>query len=118
MCGLPRRRRVHSLHLFAFRQQRLRRGCAEHRDRSGDGGYGLHVDGYQQCANLAHDVECRDRQRTVSYAVTANATTSSRTGTITVGGQTFTVTQAAATSCSYLITPPAITWRPRAAPAA
>jgi uncharacterized protein (TIGR03437 family) len=33
---------------------------------------------------------------TVSYAVTANAGTSSRTGTITVGGQTFTVTQAAA----------------------
>ncbi len=33
---------------------------------------------------------------TVSYAVTANTGTSSRTGTITVGGQTFTVTQAAA----------------------
>ncbi|MGB7720566.1 MAG: BACON domain-containing carbohydrate-binding protein [Bryobacteraceae bacterium] len=42
---------------------------------------------------------------TVSYTVAANTSTSSRTGTITVGGQTFTVTQAGAAACSYLITP-------------
>jgi uncharacterized protein (TIGR03437 family) len=41
----------------------------------------------------------------VSYTVAANAGTTSRTGTITVGGQTFTVTQAAAPACSYSITP-------------
>jgi uncharacterized protein (TIGR03437 family) len=42
---------------------------------------------------------------TVSYTVAANTGTTSRTGTITVGGQTFTVTQAAAAACSYAITP-------------
>jgi hypothetical protein len=42
---------------------------------------------------------------TVSYTVAANTGTTSRTGTITVGGQTFTVTQAAAAACSYSITP-------------
>jgi uncharacterized protein (TIGR03437 family) len=42
---------------------------------------------------------------TVSYTVAANTSTASRTGTITVGGQTFTVTQAAAAACSYLIAP-------------
>jgi len=42
---------------------------------------------------------------TVNYTVTANTSTNSRTGAITVGGQTFTVTQAAAVACTYLITP-------------
>jgi hypothetical protein len=40
----------------------------------------------------------------VSYSVAANTTPSSRTGTITVGGQTFTIQQAAA-SCGYTINP-------------
>jgi uncharacterized protein (TIGR03437 family) len=42
---------------------------------------------------------------TVSYTVAANTGTTSRTGTITVGGQTFTVNQAAAAACSYSMTP-------------
>ena len=39
---------------------------------------------------------------TVAYTVDANATTSLRTGTITVGGQTFTLSQAGAT-CTYVL---------------
>ena len=39
---------------------------------------------------------------TVGYAAAANTTTSSRTGTLTIAGQTLTVTQAA---CSYTISP-------------
>jgi uncharacterized protein (TIGR03437 family) len=42
---------------------------------------------------------------TVSYTVQANTSTSSRIGHITAGGQTFTVTQAAAAACSYSISP-------------
>ena len=42
---------------------------------------------------------------TIYYSVAANTSTSSRTGTITVGGQIFTVNQAGATSCSYSISP-------------
>src|ERR1039458_9049401 len=43
---------------------------------------------------------------TVNYTVQANTSTSSRTGRITVNGQTFTVTQSgAAAGCSYLIAP-------------
>jgi len=40
----------------------------------------------------------------VSFSVASNPNTSSRTGTITIGGQTFTVTQAAST-CSFAISP-------------
>jgi hypothetical protein len=39
---------------------------------------------------------------TVNYAVAANTTTSSRNGTLTIGGQTLTVSQA---GCSYTISP-------------
>ena len=43
---------------------------------------------------------------TVSYSVAANTSTSSRTGTITAGGQTHIVTQSGATTtCSYSISP-------------
>ncbi|HYY57919.1 MAG TPA: BACON domain-containing carbohydrate-binding protein [Pyrinomonadaceae bacterium] len=42
----------------------------------------------------------------VSYSVAANTATTSRTGTITVAGKTFTVTQAAATpACTFTISP-------------
>ena len=41
---------------------------------------------------------------TVPYSVAANPTTSVRTGTLTIAGQTFTITQAAA-SCSYAVSP-------------
>ena len=41
---------------------------------------------------------------TVSYTVSAN-TGSLRTGTITIGGQTFTVTQNGSTTCAYTISP-------------
>jgi hypothetical protein len=40
----------------------------------------------------------------VNYSVAANTSTSSRTGTMTIAGQTFTVNQAG-TSCSYSISP-------------
>jgi hypothetical protein len=41
---------------------------------------------------------------TVSFSATANPNASQRQGTLTIGGQTFTVTQAAAT-CSYTLSP-------------
>jgi hypothetical protein len=41
---------------------------------------------------------------TVSYTVAANSSTASRTGTLTVAGQTVTVTQASA-ACSYTVSP-------------
>lgn len=42
---------------------------------------------------------------TVGYTVGANATASSRTGTITVAGSTFTITQDGTAPCSYGISP-------------
>ena len=42
---------------------------------------------------------------TVGYTVTANATTVSRTGTITVAGSTFTITQDGTAPCTYSIAP-------------
>jgi hypothetical protein len=41
----------------------------------------------------------------ISYAVAANSTTSPRTGTMSVAGQTFTVQQAASAACTYTISP-------------
>ena len=41
---------------------------------------------------------------TVSYSVTANSATSSRSGTLTIAGQTFTVTQAGVSTCSVSLT--------------
>jgi photosystem II stability/assembly factor-like uncharacterized protein len=41
---------------------------------------------------------------TINYSVAANSSTAPRTGTITIAGQTFTVTQAA-TPCSFSISP-------------
>ncbi len=41
---------------------------------------------------------------TVGYSVAANTTTSPRTGTLTIGGQPFTITQAGGT-CTYAATP-------------
>ncbi|MEO8025437.1 MAG: BACON domain-containing carbohydrate-binding protein [Bryobacteraceae bacterium] len=40
---------------------------------------------------------------TVSFTVAANTSTSVRTGTITIAGNVFTITQAAATSCTYTL---------------
>src|SRR4030095_7801605 len=40
----------------------------------------------------------------INYAVAANSSSSSRTGTLTIAGQTFTVTQAGV-PCSYAISP-------------
>ena len=42
---------------------------------------------------------------TAAYSVTANQSTSSRTGTLTIMDKTFTVTQSGAASCTYSITP-------------
>ena len=42
---------------------------------------------------------------TVGYSVAANTASTSRTGTLTIGGQAFTVTQAGAATCSYSISP-------------
>ena len=41
----------------------------------------------------------------VGYSVDANTSTSSRSGTLTVAGQTFTVTQAGAPACASTINP-------------
>jgi hypothetical protein len=41
----------------------------------------------------------------VSYTVAANSGASARTGTMTVGGQTFVVTQAGTTACEYVVAP-------------
>ena len=51
--------------------------------------------------------ECiRFGQRHSDFSVAANPTTTSRSGTLTIGGKTFTVTQdAAVTSCSYSLSP-------------
>ena len=45
----------------------------------------------------------------VGYSAAANTTTTSRSGTLTIGGQTFTVTQAGM-ACTYSITPTAQTY--------
>ncbi|MCW5977378.1 MAG: DUF2341 domain-containing protein [Bryobacteraceae bacterium] len=42
---------------------------------------------------------------TVEYAVTASSGSSSRSGTLTIAGKTFTLTQAGDASCSYAISP-------------
>jgi len=42
---------------------------------------------------------------TVSYTVAANTTSSARTGTMTIAGQTVTVNQAAGTACAYALNP-------------
>lgn len=42
---------------------------------------------------------------TVTYSVAANTGSSSRSGTLTIAGQTFTVTQAGTPSCTYAISP-------------
>ncbi|KJU85026.1 conserved hypothetical protein, secreted, partial [Candidatus Magnetobacterium bavaricum] len=42
---------------------------------------------------------------TVSYNVAANTATTQRTGTMTIAGQTFTVTQDAAVSCTFALSP-------------
>jgi hypothetical protein len=43
--------------------------------------------------------------RRVTYAVDANPEAGSRSGTISIGGRTFTITQAGATSCTYSVAP-------------
>src|SRR6185369_343869 len=40
-----------------------------------------------------------------TWSVTANTSTSQRTGTLTIAGKSFTVTQAGSTSCTYSISP-------------
>ncbi len=42
---------------------------------------------------------------TVNYAVAANTNASSRTGTLTIAGQTFTVAQSGGSNCSFTIAP-------------
>jgi len=42
---------------------------------------------------------------TVSYSVAANTATTSRTGTMTIGGQTFSVSQAGTPACTFTISP-------------
>ena len=44
---------------------------------------------------------------TVAFSATANPNTSPRTGTITIGGQTFSVNQAAA-ACTFSVAPPSV----------
>ena len=40
---------------------------------------------------------------TVNYSVSANTSTSARSGTMTIAGQTFTVTQSGITTCTYIL---------------
>ena len=42
---------------------------------------------------------------TVGYSVAANSSTASRTGTVTIAGRTFTVTQSGTSGCTYTINP-------------
>ena len=42
---------------------------------------------------------------TVAFSVAANTATTARTGTLTIGGQTFTVTQAGAPTCAVTVSP-------------
>ncbi|MGI8784553.1 MAG: BACON domain-containing protein [Acidobacteriota bacterium] len=42
---------------------------------------------------------------TVGYTVAANSTGTARTGSLTIAGQTFSVTQSAAAACTYVISP-------------
>ena len=66
----------------------------------------MRVDRRQQQHVVADGHERRDgeRQWLGRVRATTNASTSQRTGTLTIGGQTFTVTQAAA-ACTYAISP-------------
>ena len=66
------------------------------------------MDRRQQRGVVDDHVRCeRQRERTVAFRVAAN-TGAERTGTLTIAGQTFTVTQAAAptAACAYTIAPP------------
>ncbi len=47
---------------------------------------------------------------TVTYSVSANTNTTQRIGTITMAGQIHTVTQSAASTCSYTISPTALSY--------
>ena len=49
---------------------------------------------------------------TVSYSASANTQAQTRQGTITIGGRTFTVTQAASTACQYSVSPTSRSVRP------
>jgi hypothetical protein len=46
---------------------------------------------------------------TLNYSVAANSTGATRTGTISIAGQTFTITQSATPSCSYTLSPTSAT---------
>ena len=72
----------------------------------GDGADGLCVDGRQQQHVLADGDERRERQRrgTVAFSAAANPNGTQRSGSLTIGGQTLSVTQAAA-PCTYAINP-------------
>lgn len=50
---------------------------------------------------------------TINYSVQTNSTSSPRTGTITVAGKTFTITQQAAPACTYSISPASNSFTPQ-----
>jgi hypothetical protein len=52
----------------------------------------------------------------VSFTVAGNTSSSQRTGTLTIGGRTFTVSQAANTSCTYSLSPASQTVTPGGGP--
>ena len=75
------------------------------RHRHGDGGRGLQLDGTSNVAWITITAGASGSGNgSVSYSVAANAGTTSRTGTMTIGGQTFSVTQAGA-PCTFSIAP-------------
>ena len=83
-------------------QRRCRRSDINgHRDRSRR----VRLDGDEQCGRTTITAgNSGSGNGSVSYAVAANSDTTSRTGTLTIGGKTFTVMQAGATCCASDLT--------------
>ena len=94
------------MHLRARADEPIGRRRRRHRVDGGDGADRVCVDGRQQ----QHVVVDGDQRRegsgngTVAFSASANPNTSPRTGTITIGSQTFNVKQAGA-ACTYAIAP-------------
>ena len=79
--------------------------CGHERHRDGHGRHGLQLGRGRNDAWITISSGANGSGNgSVSYNVAANMGTSSRTGTMTIGGQTFTVTQAGA-PCTFTIAP-------------
>ena len=92
--------------VLAHAGQRLGRGDGRDGIHSRGRAGRLRLDRRQQRRVVAddHGRRRRQRQRHDRYSAAANSQTQTRQGTLTIGGQTFTVNQAAA-ACSFTISP-------------